>query len=102
MADVVYRFTEKVEAALVDEKARLLRFRELHLISSDQVREMYQSFLERHLSAARLEDHPDRAIGVKCPECERVHVMPGSVRYFQCKCSPFVDRMTAIHRTPLI
>lgn len=102
MGEIAYRFTDAVEGAIAEERARLLRLRKLGLITSPQATEMLTSFLARHMYAARVEDNPDRPVGVKCHGCGLVHVIPVSVKYFQCRCSPHVDRMTATNRVPLI
>ena len=96
--EISYHFSAAVEKAIEDEKRRLLHWRKLGLITSDQVREMHESFLARHLYAARQEDNPDRAVAVKCDGCDMVHIMPVSVKVLNCKCSPFVDRLTAVRR----
>lgn len=101
MNEIGYRFTDKVERAIADEKARLLQFRKLNLITSEQVQEMFQSFLYRHMYSGRIEDDPDRAVGAKCTDCEMVHIVPVSLKHFSCKCTPRIDRPVALNRIPL-
>jgi hypothetical protein len=101
VAEVAYRFTDSVEREIAAERKRLLRFRKMHLITSAQVTEMMESFVARRIYAARVEDSPDRPIGVNCPNCSKLHIVPASISHIQCGCAPGMDIVTALNRIPL-
>ena len=102
MSETIYRFTDAVEAACKNERARLKRCRDQGLISTDQAMKLYMEFLRKNLYASRTEHDPDRTIGVECRGCKARHFMPASVKRFTCKCSPRVERPTAFSRVPLV
>ena len=41
---------------------------------------------------------PESNVRLRCPDCERVHIMRATVTHYQCPCSPHQDRTTLLHR----
>ncbi len=101
MPEPVYTFRPAAQAAIDEKKAELLRQRRLGLVSSNYVRHELRAFTERVMREARQATGEDALIGVRCPECQREHIMPGDVKAYRCKCSPYTDRASFIGRFAL-
>lgn len=61
-------------------------------VSLEQAREMYWSKVRTILREAHIEVDPDRNIAIQCPDCKKVTVISGSVKTFNCHCSPHEER----------
>ena len=100
MAEVCYHMTPRAGAAMKQKWNELLAKRMRDELTSAEVRAIFAAFQQQLFRdrAALEEADADRNVTIKCPDCSRTHVIPGSVERFRCPCSPHQDRTTLLDR----